>query len=299
MPRETMEEKKESLSYGSITGINVDTEKEVKTTKRIASPDLWELSRLKYMGKTVPLPRDLQELEEVNLEEEIEEQEVELKEEEPTFLKGQTTRAGVNLSPIRIVKNPEGSLQREIMNAMQFAKERRDVRDQQQRQMENVPKEVKKYWDDPTADPNKRALAAAFKGMMNTEDETTESRRANYEKSFLPVSKRAHMKISDQRKNLPIYGFRKELMQAIKENKILIVIGETGSGKTTQIMQYLYEEGYTKGGKKLGCTQPRRVAAISVAKHVAEEMHVKLGEEVGYAIRFEDYTSPKTLIKYD
>lgn len=74
-------------------------------------------------------------------------------------------------------------------------------------------------------------------------------------------------------------------------------MGDTGSGKTTQIPQYLHEEGYSKYGM-VGCTQPRRVAAVSVAKRVSEEMGVKLGDDVGYSIRFEDCTSAKTLIKY-
>jgi ATP-dependent RNA helicase DHX8/PRP22 len=75
------------------------------------------------------------------------------------------------------------------------------------------------------------------------------------------------------------------------------VIGETGSGKTTQMTQYLAESGYTSTGR-IGCTQPRRVAAMSVAKRVAEEVGCRLGEEVGYAIRFEDCTSQSTVIKY-
>jgi HrpA-like RNA helicase len=79
--------------------------------------------------------------------------------------------------------------------------------------------------------------------------------------------------------------------------QILIVVGETGSGKTTQLPQYLHEAGYTKRGK-IGVTQPRRVAAMSVAKRVADEMGVRLGHEVGYSIRFEDCTSDKTIIKY-
>jgi HrpA-like RNA helicase len=62
--------------------------------------------------------------------------------------------------------------------------------------------------------------------------------------------------------------------------------------------QYLMEMGLCKSGKKVGCTQPRRVAAMSVAKRVSEEMGVRLGQEVGYCIRFEDYTSPRTIIKY-
>ena len=70
-----------------------------------------------------------------------------------------------------------------------------------------------------------------------------------------------------------------------------------GSGKTTQLTQYLHEAGFTQFGM-VGCTQPRRVAAMSVAKRVAEEMGVELGSEVGYAIRFEDLTSEKTVIKY-
>ncbi len=58
------------------------------------------------------------------------------------------------------------------------------------------------------------------------------------------------------------------------------------------------EMGLCKNGKKVGCTQPRRVAAMSVAKRVSEEMGVRLGQEVGYCIRFEDFTSPRTIIKY-
>lgn len=104
--------------------------------------------------------------------------------------------------------------------------------------------------------------------------------------------------IEETRKTLPIYQFRDDLIQAMADHQTLIIVGETGSGKTTQIPQYLHEAGYTKGGLKVGCTQPRRVAAMSVAARVAEEMGVKVGNEVGYAIRFEDSTSDKTVLKY-
>lgn len=104
--------------------------------------------------------------------------------------------------------------------------------------------------------------------------------------------------IEGTRKSLPIYTFRDDLLKAIEEYQVLIIVGETGSGKTTQIPQYLHEAGYTKDGLKVGCTQPRRVAAMSVAARVAEEMGVKVGNEVGYSIRFEDATSDKTILKY-
>ncbi|KAJ1933573.1 DEAH-box RNA helicase prp16, partial [Linderina macrospora] len=103
--------------------------------------------------------------------------------------------------------------------------------------------------------------------------------------------------IQEQRQFLPAFACRDDLLRVISDNQVTIVVGETGSGKTTQLAQYMHEAGYTKNGM-IGCTQPRRVAAMSVAKRVAEEMAVKLGEEVGYAIRFEDCTSRRTKLKY-
>lgn len=104
--------------------------------------------------------------------------------------------------------------------------------------------------------------------------------------------------IEETRKNLPIYAFKEGLIEAIREHQVLIVVAETGSGKTTQLPQYLHEAGFTANGMKVGCTQPRRVAAMSVAARVAEEMGTKVGYEVGYSIRFEDCTSDKTVLKY-
>jgi hypothetical protein len=103
--------------------------------------------------------------------------------------------------------------------------------------------------------------------------------------------------MSEQRQFLPVYSVREELLNIVRENQITVIVGETGSGKTTQLTQYLHEDGWSQRGL-IGCTQPRRVAAMSVAKRVAEEMGVELGDEVGYAIRFEDMTNDKTVIKY-
>jgi pre-mRNA-splicing factor ATP-dependent RNA helicase DHX38/PRP16 len=102
--------------------------------------------------------------------------------------------------------------------------------------------------------------------------------------------------LKEQREYLPAFAVREQLLNVIRDNQVIIVIGETGSGKTTQLTQFLYEDGYGKLGR-IGCTQPRRVAAMSVAKRVSEEMEVKLGGVVGYAIRFEDCTSDETVIK--
>lgn len=96
---------------------------------------------------------------------------------------------------------------------------------------------------------------------------------------------------------LPIVQFEDKIIETVGQNPVVVVIGETGSGKSTQLSQMLHRRGYTKSGI-VGVTQPRRVAAVSVARRVAQELGVRLGEEVGYAIRFEDRTSEKTRIKY-
>ncbi|XP_023547111.1 probable pre-mRNA-splicing factor ATP-dependent RNA helicase DEAH4 isoform X1 [Cucurbita pepo subsp. pepo] len=96
---------------------------------------------------------------------------------------------------------------------------------------------------------------------------------------------------------LPILQFEEKIIETVEKNQVVVIIGETGSGKSTQLSQMLHRRGYTKSGI-IGVTQPRRVAAVSVARRVAEELDVQLGEEVGYAIRFEDRTSERTRIKY-
>lgn len=101
------------------------------------------------------------------------------------------------------------------------------------------------------------------------------------------------------RRDLPVNQQRDEFLRIYQSTQIMVFVGETGSGKTTQIPQYvLYDEMPQFHGKIVACTQPRRVAAMSVAQRVADEMDVKLGEEVGYSIRFENKTGPKTLLKY-
>ncbi|CAI7569490.1 unnamed protein product [Penicillium glandicola] len=108
-----------------------------------------------------------------------------------------------------------------------------------------------------------------------------------------------YFSILKTRRDLPVHTQRDEFLQLYQQSQILVFVGETGSGKTTQIPQFvLYDDLPQTQGKLVACTQPRRVAAMSVAQRVAAEMDVKLGEEVGYSIRFEDMTGPKTIMKY-
>ncbi|KAF9900101.1 hypothetical protein BX616_002690 [Lobosporangium transversale] len=113
-------------------------------------------------------------------------------------------------------------------------------------------------------------------------------------------AKYSTLSLSDQRKQLPVYSHRTEFLYLIEKYQVVVLVGQTGSGKTTQIPQYLHEAGWTARGRVVACTQPRRVAATTVAQRVADEMRVQLGMEVGYTIRFEDCTDPggKTRIKY-
>src|SRR5690625_1045785 len=89
---------------------------------------------------------------------------------------------------------------------------------------------------------------------------------------------------------------REEIVDLIRENQVVIIAGETGSGKTTQIPKMCIEAGLGIAGK-IACTQPRRVAALSVARRIAEELKTPWGEEVGCKIRFSDQTAPHTIIK--
>lgn len=128
--------------------------------------------------------------------------------------------------------------------------------------------------------------------------------RSALEHDLNPFTKLPHSaqykKILEARRKLPVYGQMDDFFKIFSENQIIVMVGETGSGKTTQIPQFVAfsDLPHTKG-KMVACTQPRRVAAMSVAKRVADEMDVQLGRQVGYSIRFEDMTeNGTTFLKY-
>lgn len=97
---------------------------------------------------------------------------------------------------------------------------------------------------------------------------------------------------------LPITAFRKEILDALSKNNVIIVCGETGSGKTTQLPKMAMELGCGQDGRKIACTQPRRVAATAVAERVAKELKTNIGEIVGYQHRFDKKLSDSTAIKF-
>lgn len=273
-----------------------------KGMTRMTSPEKWEIKQLIAAGvlEKSDYPGFNEELgllqgdDDPGSDEDVE---IELVEEEPAFLRGQT-KFTTHHSPVKIVKNPDGSLQRAALTQSALSKERRELRQaQREAEMDNVPRDINKTWIDPLpGGTGERFLANDFKQLAAPPD-LPEWKRASFGGIKASYGKKTQMSLLEQRQSLPIYKLRDSLVQAVKDNKILIVIGETGSGKTTQITQYLAEEGLCVRGK-IGCTQPRRVAAMSVAKRVAEEYGCRLGQEVGYLIRFEDVTSQETVIKY-
>ncbi|KAF6012731.1 hypothetical protein HII12_002253 [Brettanomyces bruxellensis] len=118
--------------------------------------------------------------------------------------------------------------------------------------------------------------------------------RRNYKHADILKLKMKARTLLDGRKKLPVFKVKDELMKQLMEHRVSVVIGETGSGKSTQIPQFLMKQ--IKG--KIAVTQPRRVAAINLATRVSEEFGCDVGRDVGYAVRFNNATSYKTMLKY-
>lgn len=277
----------------------MEDERDTRARKRMTSPELWEARQLIASG-VMPASEIIGDAEGGNLldyEETAEELEVELNDEEPAFLAGQT-QFSRELSPPRIVKNPDGSLNRAAMTQNQLAKERRELRQAQVSSLiDQIPKDFNKSWIDPVPEAGERHFAQELRSInlgdnMSMPEWKEQAQKKNLSYGFIQKGS-----LKEQREHLPVFMLKRQFMEGMAQNQVLVVRGETGSGKTTQLTQYLAEMGFSSRGI-IGCTQPRRVAASSVAKRVAEEFGCQLGQEVGYTVRFDDCTSPETIIKY-
>ncbi|SCU80181.1 LADA_0B05512g1_1 [Lachancea dasiensis] len=205
--------------------------------------------------------------------------------DEPQFLKGEIDRSQKYEMP-QLSKVPQGSLARTALSGSNMMNEHRTEKIQQRKDRELEARQAKSAHASNMAETefqNRQLVMTAWERSRNREP--------------IEYGKRTDLPIRAQRESLPVFQMRQQLVDAIRDNQFMVIVGETGSGKTTQITQYLDEDGFSSKGM-IGCTQPRRVAAVSVAKRVSEEMGCRLGDDVGYTIRFEDVTSPRTRIKY-
>lgn len=183
----------------------------------------------------------------MNVDDDVEEEfEVDINEQEPAFLKGQSARSGVEVSPIKIVANPDGSLQRAAMTQSALAKERRELREQQQRTLlEAIPKDLSRPWEDPLPEAGERHLAQAGPGLRlpahawrvlqghsaDAAGAAQELRGIGLGGYEVPEWKtkalgkaptfgmRDARPIKEQRESLPIFKLRDQLVQAVAENQ--------------------------------------------------------------------------------
>ncbi|KAD6795203.1 hypothetical protein E3N88_06099 [Mikania micrantha] len=217
--------------------------------KRMNSPEKWEANQLVASGvlsvKDWPL-YDEEIADTMGYQEEDGDKnlEVELNEDTPAFLQGHS-HYSIDTSPVKIFKSPEGSLSRAAALQSALIKERREVRDQQQRSMfDSIPKDLNRPWEDPMPESGERHLAQELKGIGVSAYDMPDWKKESFGKT-LTFGQSSKLSLQEQRQSLPIYKLKKELIQAVHDNQVLLIIGETGSGKTTQVTQYLAEVGYT------------------------------------------------------
>ena len=292
----------------NITGIQADGGSSLSTepaakhqrTQLVSDYDLFEAQQLRKIGGSEArhlLSSTVREDALSRTAQHQESTEIVRAEQQPAFLKGKGIKGSIQLSPVKLVKEPDGSLSKAAVNQALLAQERREAKEIQKREaLAAIPKkDVKQAWHDPVSEMKEEPNAPSSSSGDGVTQANWKEHLKRSTGSFGKKSSSATIRA--QRESLPIYQLREQFLKAIRDTQILCVIGETGSGKTTQMTQYLIEDGYGKRGV-VGCTQPRRVAAISIAKRVAEEYGCRLGQDVGYSIRFDDTTSPRTIIKY-
>lgn len=264
---------------------------DVKAAQKQKDVDAWEVNRMLTSGvaqKRDHFGADFEEDEEATRVHLL------IHDIKPPFLDGRTIFTK-QLDPVPAVRDPQSDMAVFSRKGSKVVKERRQQKERQKQAQEvtSVAGTALGNLMGVREDEGDSAAPAPGEDDVKGGNKFAEHLKKSQGQSAFSQSKT----LREQREYLPAFAVREELLRVIRDNQVVIVVGQTGSGKTTQLTQFLYEDGYAKNGL-IGCTQPRRVAAMSVAKRVSEEMEVKLGGLVGYAIRFEDCTSKETAIKY-
>eukprot|EP01084_Bolivina_argentea_P068098 123936_1 len=169
-------------------------------------------------------------------------------------------------------------------------------------------------WDDRRDDiepPHKKHKSSTYEPNTNNTNSNVfikptsnltflerETNGDNTKSGIITYNKNHNKRMDIQRRTLPIYKYRDKILHSVETYRTTIIVGETGSGKTTQIPQYLHESGWTTNTRMICCTQPRRISTVSIANRVAKEMNDKIGNITGYAIRFDSKLSVNTRIKF-
>ena len=277
-----------------LTERKVNRRAEARLAQKQRDADAWEANRMLTSGVAQRRERERDAVR----EEEEEESRVHLLVHElrPPFLDGRRVFTKQR-DPVSAVRDPQSDMAVFSRKGSRVVKERRQQRERKRQAQEATAVAgtalgnimgVKGDEGDSAAPVPGEEEEKSKKGNKFADHISKESGQSDFSRS---------MTLKEQREFLPAFAVREDLLRVIRDNQVVVVVGQTGSGKTTQLTQFLYEDGYAETGL-IGCTQPRRVAAMSVAKRVSEEMEVPLGGLVGYAIRFEDCTSKATAIKY-
>lgn len=263
-----------------------------KQAQRQKDTEAWEKNRMLTSGIAQRKATD------IDLDDDEEETRVHLMVHElrPPFLDGHTVFTK-QLEPISAVLNPQSDLAVCARKGSQVVKERRQQKERQKQAQEATSMKGSALGNIMGVKEDDTDSAAHVPGE-DGKTQNSSNKFADHLKKEEGQSNFSRGKtMAEQRQFLPAYAKREEFLRIVREHSVIVVVGQTGSGKSTQLCQFLYEDGYGSQGM-IGITQPRRVAAMSVAKRVSQEMEVKLGGLVGYSIRFEDCTSPATRIKF-
>ena len=292
--------RREQARENALTERKVNRRADARARQRQADADAWETNRMLQSGVAQRRERERDAVREGRAEDEDEESRVHLLVHElrPPFLDGRRIFTKQQ-DPVSAVRDPQSDMAVFSRKGSRVVKERRQQRERKRQAQEATAVAgtalgnimgVKEDEGDSAApvpgEEEQKSKGGKFADHMGKQEK--QGGQSDFSRS---------MTLREQREFLPAFAVREDLLRVIRDNQVVVVIGQTGSGKTTQLTQFLHEDGYARQGL-IGCTQPRRVAAMSVAKRVAEEMEVPLGGTVGYAIRFEDCTSKQTAIKY-